>query len=110
MNIKKVLALFAIALASAFSAHAAEKLYWTGNAGDFKWSSADNWALGSASGDAPQSLEPATAIATTSRSWRVTGRLQWKRRLSTTSATTWNKCIACPLAKSKARENGRFNN
>ena len=61
MNIKKVLALFAIALASAFSAHAAEKLYWTGNAGDFKWSSADNWALGSASGDAPQSLEPATA-------------------------------------------------
>ena len=61
MNIKKVLALFAIALASAFSAHAADKLYWTGNAGDFKWSSADNWALGSASGAAPQSMEPATA-------------------------------------------------
>lgn len=60
MKTKTILPLFAVFLASAFSAHAADKLYWTGNAGDFLWSSAGNWALNDKTGPA-QSPDPETA-------------------------------------------------
>ena len=58
MNIKKILTLLAMALASAFSAHAEDKLYWTGNAGDFKWSSADNWTNATGTAQSPDPDTP----------------------------------------------------